>query len=407
MIVEKMTAAFQKAEGGLFGNVAKADVGDAAASMKEKGIRLMCWADPFYPAPSIPQHVLKATVDSLNSGAAAHYVMPIGDSELKKELAVRLKRYNGLSVDPMRNIIVTPGSDAGLFFAMVPFIEKKDEVLIIDPSYPNNFQNVEICGGIPVRIPARAESNYHPPISEFEKRVTAKTKMVVLTNPNNPTTTVYRREWLEELAAFIIRHDLVAVVDQAFEFPVFDGLEMVTLASLPGMWERTVSVFSLSKGMALSGFRVGYIVADDKVMDKLYGTAVSVIGATNTAAQIGAIAALRDTAYLDEYARIHLRRRDMTYTLLADIPGTRLQKSESGFLTWMDVSGLGSAQEVVDYLAREAKVAVNSGVPYGYEGEGHIRIVHGVMGDEQELRRAMVQIREALLRLAGEKGYIA
>lgn len=403
MIVDKMIPAFQKAEGGLFSDVEKADVGDAVTKMNERGVALMAWADPFYPHPSVPPHVAEAMIDCINSGFASHYTAPIGNNDLKVELAKKLKKVNGMNVEPFRNILITPGSDSGLFFSMLPFINQGDEVMIIDPSYPNNFQNTEILGGVVVRIPIYAEDGYQFRIEEFEKRLTPKTKMIVITNPNNPTTTVFRRERLESLAEFAVENDLVVVVDQAFEQPCFDDLEMVSIANLPGMWERTISVFSLSKGMGLSGLRVGYIVADAKVIDKMYGTAVAVLGATNTSAQMGAIAALQDDSFVEPYFESFDRRRKMVYDLLHDVPGVSMLISESGFLSWVDVSGLGTGSEIMSYLNDEALVAVNSGDPYGETGKHHIRIVHGVLNEEQ-LREAVLRIREALIKLGEEKG---
>lgn len=403
MIVEKMIPAFQKAEGGLFSNVEKADVGDAVTKMNERGVALMAWADPFYPLPSVPPHVAEAMIDCINSGFASHYTAPIGNNDLKVEIAKKLKKVNGMDVEPQRNILITPGSDSGLFFSMLPFINQGDEVMIIDPSYPNNFQNTEILGGVVVRIPIYAEDGYQFRMEEFEKRLTPKTKMIVLTNPNNPTTTVFRRERLESLAEFAVKNDLVVVVDQAFEQPCFDDLEMVSIATLPGMWERTVSVFSLSKGMGLSGLRVGYIVADAKVIDKMYGTAVAVMGATNTSAQMGAIAALRDDSFVEPYFESFDRRRQMVYDLLHDVPGVFMLISESGFLSWVDVSRLGTGSEIMAYLNEEALVAVNAGDPYGETGKHHIRIVHGVLNEEQ-LCEAVKRIRAALIKLGEEKG---
>ena len=388
MITEKMIPAFQKAEGGLFSSVEKADVGDAVVKLRERGVALMSWADPFYPDPSMPPHVAEAMMESIRSGFASHYTTPIGNGELKEEIAKKLKKVNGLTVAPDRNIIITPGSDSGLFFAMLPFINDGDEVMVIDPSYPNNFQNVEIMGGVVVRIPVYAKNGYQFEISDFEKRLTDRTKMIVLTNPNNPTTTVYRREKLLELAEFAVKNDLVVVVDQAFEQPVFDNIEMVTIAALPGMWERTVSVFSFSKGMGLSGLRVGYLVADDHIMDKLYGTAVSVV----------------DDSFMEKYFECFDVRRRIVYDNLHDIPGVSMQLSESGFLSWVDVSGLGTESEVLAYLGEHALVSINSGAPYGEEGKGHIRIVHGVFSDNQALEEAVGKMRTALFRLAGEKG---
>jgi len=306
-------------------------------------------------------------------------------------------------VVPDRNIIITPGSDSGLFFAMLPFIHDGDEVMIIDPSYPNNYQNTEIMGGVAVTIPVYAESGYQFKIEDFEAKVTDKTKMIVLTNPNNPTTTVYRREKLEQLAEFAVKHDLIVVVDQAFEQPVFDDIEMVTIAALPGMWERTVTVFSISKGMGLSGLRVGYIVADDRIMDKMYGVAVSVIGATSTSAQMGAIAAMKDDSFMEKYFELFDQRRRIVYDNLHDIPGVSMQLSESGFLSWLDISALGTESEVMSYLNENALVSINSGAPYGEQGKGHIRIVHGVFASNEALERAILRMREALLTLAKEK----
>lgn len=402
MVVNKMISAFRKAEGGLFSTVEKADVGDAVLKISESGGALMAWADPFYPHPSIPDHVGQAMIDCIESGFASHYTAPIGNSELKVEIAKKLKKVNGMNVEPQRNILVTPGSDSGLFFAMLPFTHPGDEVMVIDPSYPNNFQNTEILGGKVVRIPVYQEDAYQFRMEEFQKRVTPKTKMIVLTNPNNPTTVVYRREKLEDLAEFAVENDLIVVVDQAFEQPCFDDLEMVSIATLPGMWERTLSVFSLSKGMGLSGLRVGYIVADDHIIDKMYGTAVSVIGATNTAAQMGAIAALQDDSFMEPYFQSFDRRRKIVFEHLHDVPGLSMYMAESGFLSWINVGQLGTGSEVAAYLREEALVAVNSGDAYGHAGRDYIRVVHGVLHEDQ-LEAAVKRIRTALLNLSQQK----
>ena len=269
-IKTKMKPAFAKLDGGLFSTAQKADVGDVAERMKSAGVALMSWADPFMPDPSIPQPVLDAAIKELQNGFPAHYTMPIGNPELKKLIAARIKKKYGFQLDPNRNIIINPGSDNGLIFAMMPWIEPGDEVMVHDPSYPSNFLNPELIGGVTVRVPTYPEDGYHIRIEEYEKRVTSKTKMVLLTNPNNPTGTVYTRKELEELAAFCVEYDLICVCDQAFEDTVFPEHEMICICQLPGMWERTVTVCSVSKGMGLSGFRVGWTYATDTIMDTYY-----------------------------------------------------------------------------------------------------------------------------------------
>jgi aspartate/methionine/tyrosine aminotransferase len=395
-IRDRMSPAYAKLEGGLFTKVTKADVGSAYADLINQGISPMGWADPFYPDYCIPRHVVQATVECIESGMASHYTMPVGNLELRRAVARRLRRVNGIDADPERNILITPGSDSGLFYAMLPFIVPGDEVLYPDPSYPNNRLNIELMGGVPVSIPLYEEDAYQPRIEELEKRVTDRTKMILLTHPNNPTTTVFRRDRLEAIARLAVEHNLVVVVDQAFEDTVFDDIEFISPATLSGMWERTVSVFSVSKGMALSGFRVGYIVACDEIMDVLYGGVVNVLGATNTAAQIGAMAALEDDSFIQEYKTVYDRRRKVAYEVFNSIPGVSMLMPESGFYSWVNVSSLGPTAEICEYLIKEARVAVNDGNAYGRLGDGHIRVIHGALKNDDHAYRAMHRMKDAL-----------
>lgn len=403
-IKSKMADGYRELQGGLFSAVSKADVGTAVSALIDGGAMLMCWADPFYPDPVIPDHVQKAALEAAEGSMASHYTMPIGNPELKKEVAKKLKIDNGLDVDPERNIIITPGSDSGLLFAMMPFICPRDEVLVHDPGYPSNFINPRLLGGVTVSVPLHEENNYQIDIEEYEKRLTSRTKMVLLTNPNNPTTTVFRRDSLEKLADFIISNDLILVVDQAFEDAIYDDIEFVSMAALPGMWERTVSVFSVSKGMALSGYRVGYVVADDKIMDVMYGCAVNILGATNTASQIGVIAAMRDRSFIKEYNKIFDMRRKYAYEIFNSIPGVSMTLPESGFMSWLNISKLGTAEEISKYIIKHANVVINEGTPYGKNGAGHIRIVHGCYRDDKMLYEGLNRIKASLTEFAKEKG---
>jgi len=394
-IRDKMTPGFAKLRGGLFSSY---------HALGDQGVTLLGWADPFYPDPSLPEHVRRATIEHLASGFPAHYTMPVGDLELRRAIAAKLQRTNGIEADPERNIIITPGSDTGLYYAMVPFINPGDEVLVTDPSYPSNFVNPELMGGTTVRVPIHPDNGYQLEVAEFERRLGPRSKMILLSHPNNPTTTVFRRPNLEALCRLIVERDLILVVDQAFESTIFDGIEFVSPATLPGMWERTVSVFSVSKGMGLSGFRVGYLVASDEVMDVLYGGAVNILGATNTAAQYGALAAFRDDRFVADYNRVHEHRRHLAYRIFNSVPGVCMQMPESGFYSWVDISRLGTSAEIVDYLVQEARVAVNDGSGYGYGGEGYIRVIHGSLLDETKLLDALERMRAALSRRAAERG---
>ena len=394
---EKMIAAFRNAEGGLFSSVEKADVGSSYQEMEKQGIALMGWADPFMPDKSLPKHVEEAWIDAVKDQSAPHYTAPIGSSELKAKIADKLKVVNGLDVDPERNILITPGSDSGLFFSILPFIDDGDEVIIPSPSYPNNFLAVEIMGGKTVVVELDANDGYQLNIEKMEAVVTVKTKMVILTHPNNPTTTVYNRESLEALRAFLIKHDLLLVCDQAFEDFTYEN-EMITPASMEGMFERTISVFSFSKGMGFSGMRVGYIVCSDIIMDSMFANAVAVIGATSTSSQKAITVAMDHPEFMNEFKDAFDYRRHKAYEIINSIPNVNMMLPESGFLCWVDVSALGDSSEIISYLIEHAKVSVNDGINYGTGGKGHLRIVLGVYKDNNKVVDALERIKSALIR---------
>ena len=396
-IKEKMISSFAKAEGGLFTTVEKADVGGSYQEMEKQGIALMGWADPFMPDRSMPNFIEDALVKAVRDNSSPHYTAPIGNEELKELIAEKLDRQNNLRVDSSRNILITPGSDSGLFFAILPFINDGDEVMIPSPSYPNNYLDVETIGGKVVPIVLSAKDGYQLDVEQMREKLTSKTKMILLTHPNNPTTTVYNRESLEKLRDFVVENDLILVVDQAFEDFTYDN-EMITPASMDGMFERTVTVFSFSKGMGLSGLRVGYIVTDDHIMDTMFANAVGVIGATSTSSQKAVIEAMKHPEFMKTFEDAYEYRRHKAYEILNSIPNVSCELPESGFLCWVDVSKLGDSSKIVSYLVKEAKVSVNDGVNYGEGGQGHLRIVLGVYRDNNKVVDALERIKEALIK---------
>ena len=395
MMKDKMIKSFREANGGLFGESEKADVGTSYQEMAKNGVALMGWADPYMPDRSFPEHIRKAFLYALDDQSASHYTAPVGSSELKHVLAKRLKQFNKLDVVPDRNILITPGSDSGLYLAILPFIEEGDEVLIPSPSYPNNYTDVEIMGGKVIPVLLKEEKGYQLDLELMEEKLTDKTKMVILTHPNNPTTTVYNRKSLEGLRDLCVKHDLILVCDQAFEDYTYEN-EMITPASLKGMWERTVTVFSYSKGAGMSGLRVGYIVTSDEIMDSLYANAVAVIGATSTIAQTALTHAYEDISFMKEFEEVFDRRRKKAYEIFKDEEKLSCALPESGFLFWLNVSKLSDSSKIVAYLLKKANVSVNDGKNYGPGGEGHLRIVLGVYKDDEVVYDALYRIRDAL-----------
>ncbi len=399
-----LNSRFARMQGGLFAEVTKADVGDGVARLREQGCRILSWADPWFPDPALSRTVRQALRESLEAPGTAHYTLPIGRLATREAMAAKLWRTNGLRVDPRRNVLVTPGSDAGLWFAMAALLEPGDEVVVPDPSYPSNAVNCRLLGAEPVLVPLDPDDGWQLDVDAVRAVLTPRTRMVLLTHPNNPTGTVLRRDRLEALRDLVVEHDLVVVCDQAFEDFVFDGIELVTPAGLPGMWERTLTVFSLSKGHGLSGLRVGYLVGPDALMDALYGSAVNVVGATSTSAQAAAVASLGDELTMAERHQDFEARRHDVARVFHDLPGVHVSPVESGYLSWVDVSALGTGDEVAAHLLADARVSVNSGTPYGPSGRGHVRIVHGCYRDRGRMVAALYEVAASLRRLAAERG---
>ena len=399
----KMNPAFRTFEGGLFAEVEKADVGDGFERLQESGVDMMSWADPFMPDAAVPQHVKQAALNAMNDPIASHYTAPVGNTRLREQIARRWQKRYGMRLDPQRNILITPGSDSALYFAMLPFIETGDEVIVCTPCYPNNLQNIKMMGAKAVYCELQAADGYQIRKEALEACVSEQTKMIVLTHPNNPTTTVFDQRSLEAVRDLVLAHDLILVVDQAFEDFTFEQ-KMIAPAAMADMFAHTVTVCSTSKGYGLSGYRVGYIIADDVFMDVYYGCAVSVIGATNTVSQLAVLAAMEDESFMQEFEAAYDWRRHQAAAILSGIPGVKVQLPQSGFLCWVDVSGLADSSEVCARLLSDARVSVNDGKNYGPGGEKGFRIVLGVYRDNERVRQALLRIREVLLQMAQEKG---
>ncbi len=387
-VKERMLPAFQDVKSGLFG--------EKAAPRPSRPVTNLASADLFWPEMPLPSSVQTAIQAALDEPSMAHYAHPLGLFQLRKAFGERIKEKYNYEVDPDRHIFITPGSEPALQAAFLPFLAPGDEVLIPDPSYLANHLDVRALGGVPVFVPLEENRGFPLDVSAFEEKLTPRTKMVVLTTPNNPTGTVYSPEELRSLCRFIVRHDLILVCDCAFDDYVFDGHELLWPAAEPGMWERTISVFTVSKGWGLCGLRVGCMVADPSVLDAILGTFPAFMGAAANLAQIGAAAALRDHALLDSYFRCLDKRRLETYDQLAQVPGLTVTLPLAGFQFWINTSRLAPSQEVVHFLREDAHVAANSGSSFGPSGKDHIRLVFGCIKDDAEYRQAIRRLCDSL-----------
>lgn len=373
------------------------------AAMDPDRRMMLVGADPFFPEPCIPEHIIEATKRALDNGMT-HYMLDNSYAvpELKKQLVKKLKEFNRLDVDPENELIVVPSSAFGLYTGIRICVRpnRGDEVLNIDPGFSENFNDVHQIGAKNVHVPVFPEDGFQLRIEELEKRVTPNTRCLVLTNPNNPTATVYSRKTLEDLADFLDRHDLAVIVDQSFERNVYDGKEYITFAALNEVARKhAITVFGTSKDLGLTGFRVAYTVAPKQIIDILKIATFNYVGPTNTFAQYGVAAGYADPSYVDEWMKTFSYRRRFGYDQLKDIPGVEIQLPEGGYYFWVDVHRLGSSIEVRDFLIRDAQVGVAPGCWFGTYGEGYLRIMFSTMKDTSRYEEAMRRIAASLRKL--------
>lgn len=335
------------------------------------------------PFHTTPPHIVDATVAALRAGDV-HYSDLAGLPEFRAAIATKLRSYNKLDVEPS-DVIVTNGLTQASFAAFMALIDDGDEVILLEPYYPQHVGKIEMAGARPVFVKLDAAKGYAIDAAAIEAAVTSRTKAIVLVNPCNPTGRAYNREELEGLAEIARRRDLFVIADEVYDHIVFDGIEHVSIAALPGMAERTVSMYAFTKAYAMDGWRLGYLTAAPKLMPAIAKIVATEVTHVNTFIQHGGRAALEGPeeilAHLVEDDRL---KRNLVVERLNQMPGVRCPLPEGTIYAFPDISASGlSSQDAADRLLAEANVVVESGAFYGPAGEGRLRVCFGSESPER------------------------
>ena len=222
-------------------------------------------SSPYHPTPS---HIVEAGVRALHDGLT-NISSSRGLTDLREAIYDKLVRHNRLAVDPNQDILITPGSKKGLYDAINSYIGPGDEVLLVEPTWVSYRQQVELAQGIPVSVPLSEEEEYSITYQRLKDCITPKSKMIVINNPNNPTGRVYSINELEDLASLAEEYDLLVLCDETYEYFLYDDKHHITFATLPGMWERTLTSYTFTKSYSMSGWRLGCIVAQGTLLEPL------------------------------------------------------------------------------------------------------------------------------------------
>lgn len=350
---------------------------------------------PDFPTPP---HIVEAGQRALADGYT-RYAPALGLLELREAIARKLWRENGLQVDPQTEVIVTAGAVEGLLLALMATLDPGDEVLMPDPGYTNYEGLIRVVSGVPVHVPAREEDGFLMPLDEVEEAITERTKVLILNSPANPTGSVMPRPYLERMAEIAQRHNLVVLSDEAYEKFIYGGLKHVSIATLPGMKERTVSVYTLSKTYAMTGWRIGFNVGPSALIQHMHRMQEVVVSCVATFVQRAAIAALDgpQEGVARMVAEYDLRRRYIVEALNR-VPGVRCAEPRGAFYVFPNVSALGRPSlEIAMALLQHSRVICVPGTAFGPRGEGYLRISYAAPLDvlEEGVRR----IREGVERL--------
>lgn len=337
-----------------------------------------------------PAHIKTAAKEALDQGLV-HYAPNLGLPVFRRAVKDRLQRDLGLSYSD-KEVIATIGATQGAFLAMAAFLERGDEVIIPTPTFVSYINAPRFFGGIPVALEMTASDGFQVNLETLEKMISKRTKMLVLISPHNPTGAVASWETLEGVADLARRHDFLVLSDEVYDQMVYDG-EHISIATLPGMQERTIYANSFSKTYSMTGWRLGYLAAPEQLISPIIRVHQYVVGSACSFVQAAGAAALNNSpdSVKDMFRELSARRAFLLENLnSALIP----VKPGGAFYFFLDVKPAGlSAEEAVDRLLDEG-VATVPGPAFGAGGEGFIRLAYATTLDELEF--AADKIRKVL-----------
>jgi aminotransferase len=339
-----------------------------------------------------PEFVREAARDAVES--YPHYPGVKGYRDLRAAIADKLERENGVVADPEDEILPTIGCQQVIDSVFRLLVDPDDEILIFDPEYASTEPAIHMAGGRVVPVPlVWRDTEWHFDIGELERRATPNTKLLVMSNPNNPTGIVFSRDELEMIADLAKTLDFWVFSDEEYEKTLFDGVSHHSIAALPGMKERTVTAYSFSKPFAMTPYRIGYMVGPPALMDHMHSILRFSIQACPAVGMRAAYAVLTGDmgAWLEASSAKLQRKRDYMVGRLNEISGVTCNVPSGVYFVFPDIRELGhTSYELAHRLLTEGRVSVAPGFQFGRNGEGHLRL---------SFCPSLEQIEEGLSRL--------
>jgi len=378
---------------GRLGTEAAFEVLAKAKSLEREG-REIIHLEIGEPDFDTPENVKEAAIKALKEGYT-HYVPAAGILELREAIAEYISESRGVEVKP-EEVVVTPGAKPIIFFSILACVDPGEEVMYPNPGFPIYRSIIEFVEGKPIPIPLREERDFRIDPNDIAERLTDKTKMIILNSPHNPTGGMLEREDLEVIADAVRgREDVIVLSDEVYCKIVYEG-EHESIASIPGMKDKTIILDGFSKTYAMTGWRMGYGVMREDLAEKITRLMVNSNSCVCAFIQMAGIEALKGPQ--DAVSRMvseFKRRREVIFSGLNRISGISCKKPRGAFYVFPNVKELGvGCKELSDFLLTKAGVAVLPGTSFGEYGEGYIRLSYA--NSVENLKKAIERMSEAL-----------
>lgn len=348
-----------------------------------------------------PENIIDAAKKAMSDGYTG-YGPTLGYNELREAVADYIKEYKNIDATK-DNVVIVPGGKPTMFFTMLTLVEPGDEVIYPNPGFPIYESCIKFARGIPVPMPLTADNDFRPDVEKLKSLITPKTKLIIINNPGNPTGGIFEKEDIIAIADILKdRPDIFVLSDEIYDRLMYDG-ETISIASIPEMRDRTLVLDGFSKTYAMTGWRIGYCVANVDIIKKFEMIMVNSVSCTCSFTQMAAVEALKGPQDSVVVMKNKFKeRRDWLVNALNEIDGIKCCMPRGAFYAFPDISSFGlSSKEFADRLLDEEGIALAWGTSFGEYGEGHIRISYAT--SLENLKEAVERLKRFTLKLKEEE----
>jgi len=352
------------------------------------------------PSFSTPEHIRKAAIEAIKKGAVDKYTSGYGIDELRVAIVEKVKRDNNIKATK-EQVIVTHGGIEAMMATFITLLNPSDEIIVLSPDYASHITQTQIArhGGRPIYVPLNeTEKGWILDPKKVEAAVTQKTKAILICNPCNPTGKVYTLDELKQLAKIAQKYNLFIISDEIYEYFTYDKKKHISIGSLPEAADRVISIFGVSKSYAMTGWRIGYIVASRDLIAQIMKVHDSLVTCPTAVSQYAALAAITGKKdAVEDFKKAFEKRRQIVIDALKNAKNIHLVAPEGAYYAFAKVDGNIDDYDLTMRLLHEAKVAVVPGSAFGLGGESHIRISFG--GEEKDIKEGMRRLVEYIEKM--------